>query len=138
MYFTLYFYVYFLIYIYQSYINHYYNNNHYTMGIFSCPCVVCPGGGVCAGSRGLLKFSQVGRCWQAGKYWKRCIGEAVSEVKRCWGFFSAENNGGVGGRWQFLTVYIKNVIISVATITKMLFVTRPPNLRCTAFLPLGV
>ena len=28
-------------YIYLSYTNYYYNNNHYTMGIFSCPCCVC-------------------------------------------------------------------------------------------------
>ena len=41
-------------------------------------------------------------------------------------------------RRQSLTIYIENVIISVATITKMLFVTRAPNLRCTAFLPLGI
>ena len=41
-------------------------------------------------------------------------------------------------RRQFLTIYIKNVIISVTTITKMLFVTIAPNLRCTAFLPLGI
>ena len=25
-----------------------------------------------AGSRSLLKFSQAGRNWQAGKYWERC------------------------------------------------------------------
>ena len=29
-----------------------------------------------------------------------------------------------GQRWQFLTIYIENVIISVTMITKMLFVTR--------------
>ena len=43
-----------------------------------------------------------------------------------------------GQRWQHLTIYIENVIISVATITKMLLVTRPSNLRCKAFLPLGI
>ena len=33
-------------------------------------CVV----GVCVsgGSRSLLKLSQAGRCWEAGKYWERC------------------------------------------------------------------
>ena len=60
-------------YIYQSYYKDYYNNNHYIMGIFSCPCCVCAWWWcVCAGSRGLLKLLQVGRCWQAGKYWERC------------------------------------------------------------------
>ena len=56
-------------YIYQSYTNYYYNNNPYIGNLFLpvlCACVV----GVCvAGSRGLLKLSQVGRSWQAGKSW---------------------------------------------------------------------
>ncbi len=35
----------------------------------------CPGGGrVSLGSRGLLKLSQPGSCWQVGKYWERCWG----------------------------------------------------------------
>ena len=58
------------------------------MGTFSCPC--CVSGWWCvfpAGSRGLLKFSQPGRNWQAGKYWM------VSEAERYWGMFSAKNNG---------------------------------------------
>lgn len=57
--------------IYPSYTNHYYNNNHYIMGIFSCPCCVRPGGRRCVpgGSRCLLKFSQVGSLWQVGKCW---------------------------------------------------------------------
>ena len=43
------------------------------LGTFSCPCCVCvvrllfP-----VGSRGLLKLSQHGRSWQAGKCWERC------------------------------------------------------------------
>ena len=42
------------------------------LGIFSCPCVVCVSGWrVCPGAGGLLKLSQVGRCWQAGKCWER-------------------------------------------------------------------
>ena len=54
------------------------------MGICSCPCcvdlvVVCV---FPVGSKGLLKLSQAGRSWQAGKYWKWC-----------WGMFFAENNG---------------------------------------------
>ena len=69
---------------------------------------VCPAGGVFpVGSGSLLKLSQAGKCWE-----------------RYWGFFSAENNGGVGGRWHFLTIHIENVIISVTMITKMLLVTR--------------
>ena len=43
-------------YIYPSYTNHYYyNNNHYTMGIFSCPCCVCCPAGVCGGEQELVK-----------------------------------------------------------------------------------
>ena len=44
-------------------------------------CVVCVSLVVCvlAGSRGLLKLSQPGRNWQAGKYWM------VSEAERYWG-----------------------------------------------------
>lgn len=57
------------------------------MGTFSCPCCVCPAC-VCAGSRGLLKLSQAGRCWLAGRNW-----EAVSEAERCWGMFSQKNIG---------------------------------------------
>ena len=38
------------IYIYQSYTNHYYNNNPYTMGTFSC-LPVCPAG-VCVPEAG--------------------------------------------------------------------------------------
>ena len=58
------------------------------MGTFPAR-VVCPGAGVCLeGGRGLLKLSQPGSCWQAGKYW-----ELVSEAERCWGMFFAENIG---------------------------------------------
>ena len=56
------------------------------MGIFSCPCVVrlvCVPGG----SRSLLKLSQPGSYWQAGKYWE------VPEAERYWGFFFSENIG---------------------------------------------
>ena len=54
------------------------------LGIFSCPCVVrVVGWRVCwAGSRILLKLSQHGKCWQAGKCWERC-----------WGLCFSENNG---------------------------------------------
>ena len=133
------------------------------MGIFSCLCCVCSWWAcVPGGSMGLLKLSQPGRNWQAwkilaslentgkpGKYWERCR-------RRCGtGGYSAgkitavrQDSDGTGGcshkritaglRWQHLTIYIENVIISVTMITKMLFVTRAPNLRCTAFLPIGV
>ena len=66
----------------------------------------CPAGVFPAGIGGLLKLSQPGRnwqawkilaslaetgkpgsCWQAGKYWE------VSEARRYWGIFFAENNG---------------------------------------------
>ena len=57
------------------------------MGTFSCPCVVCPGGGRVAGSKGLLKFSQPGRYWQA---WK--ILGAVPEAEWYRGIFLPENN----------------------------------------------
>ena len=91
-------------------------------------CVV----GVCVsgGEQELVKIftdRQMMASWQ--------VLEAVSEAERCWGFFFAENNGGVGGRWQHLTIHIENVIISVTMITKMLLVTRARNLRCTAFCP---
>ena len=57
------------------------------MGTFPA-CVVLPAGGVCPWwRRGLLKLSQVGKCWQAGKCWERYRG------RRCWGFFFSENNG---------------------------------------------
>ena len=62
------------------------------LGIFSCPCVLsaacgrcrtaCPsvsGRCVSGGSRSLLKLSQPGRSWQAGKYWERCLGLCFSE-----------------------------------------------------------
>ena len=127
-------------YIYQSYNkDYYYNNNPSIMGTFSCLCVLsaacgrrrtaCPsvsGRCVPAGRRSLLKLSQPGRNWQAGKCWERC---------RRW-----SGTGGcsqlritAGLRWQHLTIYIENVIISVTMITKKLFVTRPSNLRCKAF-----
>ena len=48
-------------------------------------------------------------------------------------YFCENNGASAGQRRHFLTAHIKNVIISVATITKMLFVTRAPNLRCKAF-----
>ena len=88
------------------------------MGIFSCPCCVpwwCVSLG--AGSRGLLKLSQPGIYWKA---WY-LLESLVFTGKR------------YRGRWQFLTIHIENVIISVTMITKMLFVTRAPNLRCKAF-----
>ena len=97
---------------------------------------MCPCAGVCVsgGSRRLLKLSQHGSYWQAGSSW-----QAGKYWERYWGIFFAENNGGIWGqRWQFLTVHIENVIISVTMITKKLFVTRAPNLRCKAFLPLWV
>ena len=60
-------------YIYQSYTNYYYNNNHYIIGNLSCPCVVRVVG-VCVpgGSRSLLKLSQSGSCWDVGRRWERC------------------------------------------------------------------
>ena len=83
--------------------------------------------GVCvARSRSLLKLSQAGKCWNVGKYWERC--RRRSGVGGC----SQEKITG-GGRWQHLTIYIENVIISVTMITKKLFVTRAPNLRCKPF-----
>ena len=124
----------------------------------ACPsvCVFLVVGVFPAGSRGLLKLSQAGRNWErclppCGRSWTAC--RPVSEAERCWGMFSAENNGSDPAgqrryfyfritvsvdRWQFLTFYIKDVIISVAMITKMLFVTRPPNLRYKPLLPLWV
>lgn len=57
-------------YIYQSYTNHYYNNIHYIGNLFLpvyCPACVFP-----VGSRSLLKLSQPGRWWQAGKCCERC------------------------------------------------------------------
>ena len=106
----------------------------------SFPARVCVLVLVCvfpAGSRGLLKLSQPGRCWKPGKCW-----QAGRSWERC------RRRSGVGGssllrmstgqRRQHLTIHIENVIISVTMITKMLFVTRPSNLRCKAFLPLGI
>ena len=87
--------------------------------------------GVCVpgGSRSLLKLSQVGRCWDVGKYWERC-----------W------RRGGVGGssfprisagqRWQHLTIYIENFIISGTMITKKLFVIRRAKMPLQGVLPL--
>ena len=80
------------------------------MWIFSCPCCVCPGGGVCwEGLVGLLKLSQPGKYWQAwkilaslentgkpGKYW-----QAVSEAVRCWGMFWKKNNSGAAGLCRY-------------------------------------
>ena len=95
-------------YIYQSYNKDYYNNNPYTMGIFSCPCCVS---GWCA-SRvpgGLLKLSQHGSYWkpgrnwqagrsrQAGRYWQAGRSWMVSEAERYWGMFCRKNNGGICG-----------------------------------------
>ena len=48
------------------------------MGTFSRLCVLS-GRCVCAGSRGLLKLSQPGSYWQAGKYWERYWGLCFSE-----------------------------------------------------------
>ena len=74
---------------------------------------MCPGGGVSLGEPGGLV--------KTFTYWQVLA--------------SLENTGsGTGGysllritaglRWQFLTIHIENVIISVTMITKMLFVTR--------------
>ena len=49
---------------------------------FPARVVCCPAGVFPVGSRSLLKLSQVGSCWLAGKYWKRY-----------WGFFFSENIG---------------------------------------------
>ena len=57
--------------IYQSYTNHYYNNNHYIIGNLFLPVLcVCPAGVCSAGSRSLLKLSQPGSCWQVGRNWQ--------------------------------------------------------------------
>ena len=48
---------------------------------------MCPAGVFPVGSSGLLKLSQPGRNWQAGKYWM------VPEVERYWGIFCRKNNG---------------------------------------------
>ena len=115
------------------------------LGIFSCPCVLS-GRCVPGGSSGLLKLSQPGSYWQAGKYWERCrrrSGAGGSSLLRITAvsvaLYFCENNGiSAGQRRQFLTTHIENVIISVTMITKMLLVTRAPNLRCKAFLPFAV
>ena len=143
-------------YIYQSYNkDYYYNNNHYIMGTFPAR-VLCPGaGGVCPwGSRSLLKLSQVGRCWQAGKYWERYWGICFSENI---GRFAA-GAGRYLGRYtfvritvfqrhglcrypgrrithQYLTIHIENVIISVTMITKKLFVTRRAKMPLESVFP---
>ena len=52
--------------IYLSYNKDYYNNNHYTIGIFSCPCCVRPGGRVLGGHGELVKIFttwQLLECW---------------------------------------------------------------------------
>ena len=87
-----------------------------------------------AGSRSLLKLSQPGRNWQA---WK--ILASLENTGSGTGGYSAVRITAVqrpetgrysllrisaGQRWQFLTIHIENVIISVTMITKMLLVTR--------------
>ena len=64
------------------------------LGIFSCPCVVCPGGGVCVlgGKQELVKTFTT---WQVLASWQ--VLGAVSEAERYWGLFFAENNGGIWG-----------------------------------------
>ena len=49
--------------------------------------------------------------------------------------FYRKNNGGIWGRWQHLTIYIENVIISVTMITKKLFVTRRAKMPLQGVLP---
>ena len=112
-------------YINQSYNKDYYNNNHYTIGnLFLPACVVrlvCP-----RGKQGLVKtFTswQVLASWQELASWQILDGAGGCSLLRIT----------EGQRWQFLTIHIENVIISVAMITKKLLVTRAPNLRCTAF-----
>ena len=55
---------------------------------------------VSMGSKGLLKLSQPGRCWQAGKYWERCRrqsgtgGYSLPRITAVSGaLYSVENNG---------------------------------------------
>ena len=97
------------------------------MGIFSCPCCVCVlVAGVCSGEQGLVKT------FTAWKILASLENTGSGTVGYSAGRIAA------GQRWQFLTIHIENVIISVTMITKMLFVTRPPNLRCKPLLPLGV
>ena len=89
-------------YIYQSYTNHYYNNNHYIIGNLFLP-VLCALVVACVsmGSRSLLKLSQPGSYWQA---WK--ILGAVSEAERYRGIFFAENNALVpDGEHLFVVQY---------------------------------
>ena len=86
--------------------------------------------GIPGGRWRLLKFSQVGSLWQVGGCW------LASPGNWCWGICFVENIGRFGGAagqqryfrqritHQFLTVHIKDVIISVTTITKRLLVIR--------------
>ena len=80
------------------------------------------------GSRGLLKLSQHGRSWDLV-----CAGSGAGGVWACGAGGCSFRRISAGQRWQHLTIHIENVIISVTTITKRLLVTRPSNLRCTAF-----
>ena len=58
------------------------------MGIFSCPCCVCPAG-VC--SRREQKLVKTFTTWQILASWQ--VLGAVSEAVRYWGIFFAENIG---------------------------------------------
>ena len=54
------------------------------MGIFSCPCCVSWWWACACGSLvSLLKLSQPGSCWQAGKYWElyweTCFSENIGK-----------------------------------------------------------
>lgn len=106
-----------------------------------CPACVFP-----AGSRGLLKLSQLGKSWNVGKYWERYrrqSGTGGCSHKRITGVIPQDSNvifileQRYRRLWQFLTIYIGNVIISVATITKMLLVTRRAKMPLYGVLPLA-
>ena len=81
-------------YIYQSYYKDYYNNNNPYIGNLFLPVLCVSGRWAClAGSRGLLKLSQVGRCWNPVRSWQAGRSWMVSEARRCWGIFCRKNNG---------------------------------------------
>ena len=75
-------------YIYQSYTNHYYNNNHYTIGNLFLP-VLCVRLVVCVERE--QELVKIFTRWQVLVGWQKL--EAVSEAERCWGMFWKKNNG---------------------------------------------
>ena len=76
------------------------------MGIFSCPCVVCVlVVGVSGSLWSLLKFSQAGSCWLAGRSWavvSAALRQELDGLPSGIGGPSLTENNGLTN-WQYLT-----------------------------------